>query len=113
MIVASCHCGAVQFEVDAPEHIHAEECNCSICSKSGYLHLIVPLTKFDRSALKPHVSVLKEWLAKRKVVMSNQKKAKIGKNKATAKTWAKWRLEATEVKQFEKLIAEIEESPAL
>lgn len=42
----SCHCGAIQFEVEAPEHIHAQECNCSICSKSGYLHLIVPLSRF-------------------------------------------------------------------
>jgi hypothetical protein len=42
----SCHCGAIQFEVDAPEHIFAEECNCTICSKSGYLHLIVPLVSF-------------------------------------------------------------------
>ena len=38
----SCHCGAVVFEVDAPEHLQVTECNCSICSKSGYLHLILP-----------------------------------------------------------------------
>ncbi len=36
-----CHCGRVRFEVDAPEVIEATECNCSICSMSGYLHLIV------------------------------------------------------------------------
>ena len=42
----SCHCGAVQFEVDAPDVIESQECNCSICSKSGYLHLIVPKSKF-------------------------------------------------------------------
>ncbi|MCK4865001.1 MAG: GFA family protein [Gammaproteobacteria bacterium] len=41
-----CHCGAVQFEVEAPEEIECQDCNCSICSKSGYLHLIVPHTKF-------------------------------------------------------------------
>ena len=41
-----CHCGAVRFEVEAPEHIEASECNCSICSKSGYLHLIVPTSRF-------------------------------------------------------------------
>ena len=41
-----CHCGAVKFEVEAPEHIAASECNCSICSKSGYLHLIVPASRF-------------------------------------------------------------------
>ncbi|HHQ15058.1 MAG TPA: GFA family protein [Chromatiales bacterium] len=41
-----CHCGAVQFEVDAPEVIECQECNCSICSKSGFLHLIVPKSRF-------------------------------------------------------------------
>lgn len=41
-----CHCGAVQFEVQAPERIQCVECNCSICAKSGFLHLIVPRSKF-------------------------------------------------------------------
>ena len=42
----SCHCQKVTFEVEAPENIEADYCNCSVCSKSGYLHLIVPLSKF-------------------------------------------------------------------
>lgn len=42
----SCHCQAVQFEVEAPDILEADDCNCSICRKSGYLHLIVPLSKF-------------------------------------------------------------------
>jgi hypothetical protein len=42
-----CHCGAVRYEVLAPEEIEAKECNCSICRMTGYLHLIVPA---DRSA---------------------------------------------------------------
>jgi len=41
-----CHCGAIQYEVEAPEDIEVKECNCSICSKSGYLHLIVPAKQF-------------------------------------------------------------------
>ncbi|HEX7916809.1 GFA family protein [Rudaea sp.] len=41
-----CHCGAVRFEVDAPARIAALDCNCSICRMSGYLHLIVPATRF-------------------------------------------------------------------
>lgn len=41
-----CHCGAVRFEVDAPENPVVQECNCSICSKSGFLHLIVPASRF-------------------------------------------------------------------
>jgi hypothetical protein len=41
-----CHCGAVAFEVTAPAKIVAQECNCSICTMSGYLHLIVPRSRF-------------------------------------------------------------------
>ena len=41
-----CHCGAVAFEVDAPAKIVASDCNCSICRMSGYLHLIVPRSRF-------------------------------------------------------------------
>ena len=41
-----CHCGAVRFEVEAPEHLIVQDCNCSICGKSGYLHLIVPQANF-------------------------------------------------------------------
>ncbi|MFV8819801.1 GFA family protein [Haliea sp. E17] len=42
----SCHCGAVRFEVEAPAEIEADYCNCSICAKSGFLHLIVPRSQF-------------------------------------------------------------------
>jgi hypothetical protein len=42
----SCHCGAVRFEVLAPDEIEARECNCSICAKAGYLHLIVERERF-------------------------------------------------------------------
>ncbi len=41
-----CHCGAVAFEVDAPARLTVSECNCSICRLTGYLHLIVPRTRF-------------------------------------------------------------------
>jgi hypothetical protein len=41
-----CHCGAVAFEVEAPAKIVARDCNCSICRMSGYLHLIVPRSRF-------------------------------------------------------------------
>ncbi|GLX82810.1 GFA family protein [Thalassotalea eurytherma] len=42
----SCHCRAVTFEVVAPEQVEVEDCNCSICSKAGFLHLIVPKKDF-------------------------------------------------------------------
>ena len=41
-----CHCGRVRFEVDASAELTASECNCSICAKSGYLHLVVPRSRF-------------------------------------------------------------------
>jgi len=42
----SCHCGRVRFEADAPIDRDVTQCNCSICRKSGYLHLIVPSRSF-------------------------------------------------------------------
>ncbi len=41
-----CHCGAVRFEVDAPANIAATQCNCSICSMTGFLHLMVAKRDF-------------------------------------------------------------------
>jgi len=41
-----CHCGEVTYEVDAAADLEVSECNCSICSKLGYLHLIVPAANF-------------------------------------------------------------------
>jgi hypothetical protein len=41
-----CHCGRVRFEVVAPKQLTVSECNCSVCSKSGYLHLVVPADRF-------------------------------------------------------------------
>jgi len=41
-----CHCGAVRFEVDATDPLRAVDCNCSMCARTGYLHLIVPASGF-------------------------------------------------------------------
>ena len=41
-----CHCGRVRFEVLAPAALRVLECNCSICSKVGYLHLTVRAEHF-------------------------------------------------------------------
>ncbi|MBW4613561.1 MAG: GFA family protein [Desmonostoc vinosum HA7617-LM4] len=40
-----CHCGAVRFQVVVDKH-KADDCNCSICNKKGFLHLIVPQEQF-------------------------------------------------------------------
>jgi len=41
-----CHCGQVRFEAVAPAEIEVLDCNCTICRKLGYLHLIVPRSRF-------------------------------------------------------------------
>jgi hypothetical protein len=41
-----CHCRRVRFEVDAPASPEVLECNCSICTMTGFLHLIVPASRF-------------------------------------------------------------------
>jgi hypothetical protein len=41
-----CHCGAVRFEVRLPEVVLAQNCNCSICEKTGFIHVIVPGSRF-------------------------------------------------------------------
>ncbi len=42
----SCHCGRVRFRVTARLD-RVTECNCSICSKKAFLHLIVPPEQFE------------------------------------------------------------------
>ena len=41
-----CHCGRVRFEVTAPASFEVGECNCSMCGRTGYLHLTVPKSRF-------------------------------------------------------------------
>ena len=38
-----CHCGAVRFVATLPDPpVPALECNCSVCSMTGFIHIIVP-----------------------------------------------------------------------
>ena len=41
----SCHCGQISFEVEGSTG-QAMECNCSHCSRKGYLLWFVPRTQF-------------------------------------------------------------------
>lgn len=41
-----CHCGKVRFEVEASEDLLVDQCNCSICRMSGFLHLLVTRENF-------------------------------------------------------------------
>ena len=44
--IGQCHCGAVSFEVEAPTDLNVFSCTCSICSMTGFLHLIVEQEDF-------------------------------------------------------------------
>ena len=41
----SCHCGGIAFTAEG-EIGEVVDCNCSMCSRHGYLHLIVPKERF-------------------------------------------------------------------
>lgn len=45
-LAGSCHCGAVRFEVRVPARLTVHDCNCSMCVRTGFLHLIVPRDRF-------------------------------------------------------------------
>jgi len=47
-----CHCGRVRFEVDAPAELVIDECNCSMCTRTAFLHLIVTADRFRITAGK-------------------------------------------------------------
>ena len=43
-----CHCGGVRFEATLPEPpVRALDCNCSVCSMTGFLHVMVPHADFE------------------------------------------------------------------
>lgn len=41
-----CHCGTVRFELEAPESPDAYTCTCSMCSKTGFVHLFATKAEF-------------------------------------------------------------------
>ena len=43
--LGGCHCGNIRYRVEV-EKLAAVQCNCSICSKKGFIHLIVPADRF-------------------------------------------------------------------
>ncbi len=50
-----CHCQAIRFQV-AVRKFQAVDCNCSICSKKGFLHLIVPPDDFELLQGEDHLA---------------------------------------------------------
>jgi hypothetical protein len=51
----SCHCGGISFEVEG-ELAQAMECNCSHCSRKGYLLWFVPRDKFRIATPESHLT---------------------------------------------------------
>lgn len=48
VVRGGCHCGEVRFRLTLPKsHVDLLECNCSMCSRSAFLHLIVPHCDFE------------------------------------------------------------------
>ena len=45
-ITGSCHCKTVRFTAISGPSPELLDCNCSICSASGYLHLTIPHSDF-------------------------------------------------------------------
>ena len=45
-IAGGCHCRKVRFEAEVSEAVEVIDCNCSICSATGFLHLMVPHAAF-------------------------------------------------------------------
>jgi hypothetical protein len=59
MIKASCHCGAVQFEVDAPPG-DVNSCNCSVCRRYGALWAYYQRPE-ERFAIENGVTDIYSW----------------------------------------------------
>ena len=47
-VSGGCHCGAVRFSATMPDApVPALACNCSVCSMTGFLHVMVPHDQFE------------------------------------------------------------------
>jgi len=51
-----CHCGAVRFEAALPRTVEAQSCNCSICAMTGFIHVIVPESRFRLTQGAEHLT---------------------------------------------------------
>jgi hypothetical protein len=50
-VKGGCHCGAVRFAAKMPDPpLAALDCTCSICRRTGFVHIIVPHEDFELEA---------------------------------------------------------------
>jgi len=45
-LIGGCHCGAIEFIATVPKQVKSINCNCSICTMTGYKHLNVSHSDF-------------------------------------------------------------------
>lgn len=45
-LTGGCHCGAVRFRVQVRSD-EVVDCNCTVCTRKGFLHVIVPDVDFE------------------------------------------------------------------
>ncbi len=60
-LCGGCHCGRVRFRCQVPRLQPILECNCSVCTKKGFLHLIVPAGHFHLEAPPEGEAALTEY----------------------------------------------------
>ena len=68
-----CHCGAVRFIARCPSRrCRRSTCNCSICSMTGFLHIIVPHDDFtlERGARRAHQLSLRHGRGRASVLLA-------------------------------------------
>lgn len=58
----NCHCGSFIFTLTVPEIKEAENCNCSICRKKGYLWVIPDTTKGHKFEVAKDEGKLTEYV---------------------------------------------------
>ena len=58
MYSGSCHCGRISFEVEG-ELFEVKECNCSHCSRKGYLLWFVPRSQLRLKSPEANMSTYK------------------------------------------------------
>ncbi len=53
----SCHCGAVTWQALTPDDVRVLTCNCSLCQKLSFQHLIIPAIDFSLLTGKDRLSL--------------------------------------------------------
>ena len=65
-----CHCGSVQWTVEAPKILDTHTCNCSICDINHYQHLLVPQSRFNLTKGEESLSLYTFGVTKRSITFA-------------------------------------------